>query len=147
MRPADLSLGLFTDLYELTMAQAYSLSGRTASATFSLFFRKYPSDRAYFVFAGLTDVLDYLEEFRFSSRDLDYLRSLDRFERDFLEYLRQLRFTGSVRAMPEGTIFFINEPVVEVTGPVIEAQLVETFIVNQINLCLLYTSPSPRDRG
>jgi len=79
-------------------------------------------------------VLDYLEGFRFSPLDLEYLHSLGRFSRDFLEYLRQLRFTGSVRALPEGIIFFINEPVVEVTGPVIEAQLVETFLVNQTAL-------------
>lgn len=144
MTQNDLSVALFTDLYELTMAQAYWQSGQTASATFSLFFRKYPPDRAYFVFAGLADVLDYLESFRFSSGDLDYLGSLDRFERDFLEYLRQLRFTGRVRAMPEGTIFFINEPVVEVTGPVIEAQLVETFIVNQVNLQTILATKASR---
>jgi nicotinate phosphoribosyltransferase len=135
---------LFTDLYELTMAQAYWLSGQTASATFSLFFRKYPPDRAYFVFAGLADVLDYLEGFRFSPLDLEYLHSLGRFSRDFLEYLRQLRFTGSVRALPEGIIFFINEPVVEVTGPVIEAQLVETFLVNQINLQTILATKASR---
>jgi nicotinate phosphoribosyltransferase len=144
MRRVDLSLGLFTDFYELTMAQAYWQSNRTASATFSLFFRKYPPDRAYFVFAGLADVLDYLEGFRFSPGDLDYLRSLDRFDRDFLEYLRQVQFTGGVRAMPEGTIFFINEPVVEVTGPVIEAQLVETFLVNQINLQTILATKASR---
>jgi len=144
MRPAELSLGLFTDLYELTMAQAYWQSGQTASATFSLFFRKYPPDRAYFVFAGLADVLDYLEGLHFSSADLEYLDSLGRFDRDFLEYLRQLRFTGSVRAMPEGTIFFINEPVVEVAGPVIEAQLVETFLVNQINLQTILATKASR---
>jgi len=144
MTHADLSLGLFTDLYELTMAQAYWQSGQTACATFSLFFRKYPPDRAYFVFAGLADVLNYLEDFRFSAGDLDYLRSLGRFDRDFLEYLRQLRFTGGVRAMPEGTIFFINEPVVEVTGPVIEAQLVETFLVNQVNLQTILATKASR---
>jgi nicotinate phosphoribosyltransferase len=135
---------LFTDLYELTMAQAYWQSGQTASATFCLFFRKYPPDRRYFVFGGLADVLDYLEGFRLLPRDLDYLRSLGRFDRDFLEYLRQLRFTGSVRAMPEGTIFFINEPVVEVTGPVVEAQLVETFLVNQVNLQTILATKASR---
>jgi len=144
MRPADLSLGLFTDFYELTMAQAYWQSGQTPSATFSLFFRKYPPDRAYFVLAGLADVLDYLEGFRFSPGDLEYLDSLGRFDRDFLEYLRQLRFTGRVRAMPEGSIFFINEPVIEVAGPVIEAQLVETFLVNQINLQTILATKASR---
>jgi nicotinate phosphoribosyltransferase len=144
MTHAEPSLGLFTDLYELTMAQAYWQSSQTASATFSLFFRKYPPDRAYFVFAGLVDVLDYLERFRFAPGDLDYLRSLNLFDRDFLEYLRQLRFTGSVRAMPEGTLFFINEPVLEVTGTVIEAQLVETFLVNQVNLQTILATKASR---
>jgi len=144
MRPADLSLGLFTDFYELTMAQAYWQSGQTASATFSLFFRKYPPDRAYFVLVGLADVLDYLEGFRFSPEDLEYLDSLSRFDQDFLNYLRQVRFTGSVRAMPEGSIFFINEPVIEVAGPVIEAQLVETFLVNQINLQTILATKASR---
>jgi nicotinate phosphoribosyltransferase len=135
---------LFTDFYELTMAQAYWQSGQTAPATFSLFFRKYPPDRAYFVFAGLAEVLDYLEDFHFSVADLDYLRSLDRFDRGFLEYLGRLRFTGSVRAMPEGTVFFINEPVIEVSGPVVEAQLLETFIVNQINLQTILATKASR---
>jgi nicotinate phosphoribosyltransferase len=138
------SLGLFTDLYELTMAQAYWQSGQTAPATFSLFFRKYPPDRGYFVFAGLEDVLDNLEGFRFSRADIEYLRSLNRFDGGFLEHLRQLRFTGSVRAMSEGTIFFINEPVIEVTGPVIEAQLVETFIINQVNLQTILATKASR---
>ncbi len=144
MVSAELSLGLFTDLYELTMAQAYWQSGQTAPATFSLFFRKYPPDRAYFVFAGLADVLDYLEDFHFAPADLDYLRSLQRFDGEFLEYLRHLRFTGSVRAMPEGTIFFINEPVLEVSGPVIEAQLVETYLVNQVNLQTILATKASR---
>jgi nicotinate phosphoribosyltransferase len=144
MRYADLSLGLFTDLYELTMAQAYWQSGQTASASFSLFFRRYPPDRGYFVLAGLADVLDYLESLHFTTSDLDYLRSLNRFDLDFLEYLAHVRFTGSVRAMPEGTIFFVNEPVIEVTGPVIESQLVETFLVNQINLQTILATKASR---
>ena len=133
MPPRELSIGLFTDLYELTMAQAYWQSSKTARATFSLFFRNYPPDRAYFVFAGLADVLDYLENFRFSSADIALLRSLGKFDEGFMDYLSNLRFTGDVRAMPEGTIFFTNEPVIEVSGPVIEAQIVETFLLNQIN--------------
>jgi len=144
MTRSDLSLELFADFYQLTMAQAYWQSGQTASATFSLFFRKYPLDRAYFVFTGLADVLDYLERFSFSPPDLDYLRSLDRFDGGFLEYLRQLRFTGTVRAMVEGTIFFINEPVVEVTAPVIEGQLLETFLVNQVNLQTILATKASR---
>ena len=130
----EFSLGLFTDIYQLTMAQAYWHSGKTAPATFSLYFRNYPPDRAYFVFAGLPDVVAYLEDLQFRDADINFLRSLNRFDTDFLDYLSQLRFTGNVRAMQEGSILFINEPVVEVTGPVIEAQIVETYLVNQINL-------------
>lgn len=144
MPRSKLSLGLFTDLYELTMAQAYWQSGKTAQATFSLFFRKYPPDRAYFVFAGLQDILEYLEGFHFASDDIAFLRSLNQFDDGFLSYLGKLRFTGSVRAMPEGTLFFANEPVVEVTGPVIEAQLVETFLVNQANIQSMLATKASR---
>jgi nicotinate phosphoribosyltransferase len=144
MADAAPSLGLFTDLYELTMAQAYWQSGQTAPATFSLFFRKYPPDRAYFVCAGLADVLDYLERFHFTPGDLAYLRSLRRFDEAFLHYLGQLRFTGRVRALSEGSLFFINEPVIEVSGPVIETQLVETFLVNQINLQTILATKASR---
>jgi nicotinate phosphoribosyltransferase len=138
------SLALFTDLYELTMAEAYGDSGQTGSATFSLFFRKYPRDRAYFVFAGLADLLDYLENFRFTPADIEYLRSLNRFHEDFLRSLERLRFTGSVRAVPEGSPFFINEPVIEVTGPILEAQLLETFLVNQVNLQTILATKASR---
>jgi nicotinate phosphoribosyltransferase len=96
------------------------------------------------VFAGLEDVLGYLEGFRFSPSDVDHLRSLNRFDRSFLDYLQHVRFTGSVRAMPEGSIFFVNEPVIEVTGPIIEAQLAETFVVNQVNLQTILASKSSR---
>jgi nicotinate phosphoribosyltransferase len=133
MRP-EFSLGLFTDFYELTMAQAFWQAGRTAAATFSLFVRKLPPDRGYLVFAGLADGLDYLENLRFTPADLDYLRSLRRFDPAFLDHLAGLRFTGGVRAMREGTPFFANEPVLEVTAPVIEAQLAETYLINQVNL-------------
>ena len=140
MPGGELSQGLFTDLYQLTMAQAYWQSGKTARATFSLFFRSYPPDRGYFVFAGLADVLEYLRNFRFSSDDIAFLSSLNKFDRDFLEHLSGVRFTGDVRAMPEGAIFFANEPVIEVDGPVLETQILETFLINQVNLqCLLAT--------
>ena len=128
------ALALFTDLYELTMAQAYWQSGETAQATFSLFVRSYPPDRGYFVLGGVQDSLDYLEDLRFSEDETRYLRSLDLFESSFLEFLAGLRFTGVVRAMDEGTIFFANEPVIEVTAPIIEAQIVETYLLNQVNL-------------
>ncbi|HEV3145012.1 MAG TPA: nicotinate phosphoribosyltransferase [Gemmataceae bacterium] len=144
MPNAELSFGLFTDLYELTMAQAYWRDGRNGPATFSLFIRKYPPDRSYFVFAGLADVLDYLERLRFSNDGLDSLRSFQRFDDGFLKFLKNLRFTGSVRAMREGSIFFINEPVIEVTAPLIEAQIIETMLVNQVNLQIILATKASR---
>ena len=137
-------LGLFTDLYELTMAQAFFNQGIFKPATFSLFIRQYPPDRGYFVFAGLEDVLDYLTNLTLSSSSLDYLRSMGIFSKDFLDYMGGIRFTGTVRAMPEGGLFFANEPSLEVTAPIIEAQLAETFIVNQINLQTLLATKAAR---
>jgi nicotinate phosphoribosyltransferase len=135
---------MFTDLYQLTMAQAYWQAGKMAGGTFSLSFRSYPSDRGYFVFAGLTDALRYLEDLSFTDTDIDHLRSLGLFDDDFLTFLRGLRFTGSVRAMEEGAIFFANEPVMEVTAPVIESQIVETFLVNLISLQSLLATKASR---
>ena len=137
-------LGLFADLYELTMAQAFFQQGMVAPATFSLFIRQYPPNRAYFISAGLEDVLDYLENLYFSSSSLDYLRSTGIFAGDFLEYLGSLRFAGSLRAIPEGRLFFVNEPVLEVTAPIIQAQLAETFIINQVNFQTLLTTKAAR---
>ena len=131
---------LLTDLYQLTMAQAYFHERRMGHSTFSLFIRSYPPNRGYFVAAGLQDVLDYLEGFTFESGAIDFLAGQKLFSNDFLKYLSGLRFTGQVWAMPEGRIFFTDEPLLEVTAPIIEAQIAETFII-----CLLYTSPSPRD--
>jgi len=136
--------GLFTDLYELTMAQAFFRQKMFAPATFSLIIRNYPPNRGYLVSAGLEDVLDYLEKFHFSQADLTYLRSTEIFTKDFLDYLEGLRFTGSVRAIPEGRLYFANEPVLEVTGPIIEAQMVETFIINQVNLQTLLATKAAR---
>ena len=137
-------LGLFTDLYELTMAQAFFRQGMSAQATFSLFIRRNPPDRGYLVAAGLEDVLDYLANLRFSTGSIDYLRDIGIFTRDFLDFLAGVRFTGSVRAVPEGRLFFANEPVLEVTAPVIEAQLAETFIINQVNLQTLLATKAAR---
>ena len=122
------------------MAQAYWKSGATAEATFSLFIRNYPPDRGYLVAAGVEDALDYLAGLRFSRDDIDYLRSIGSFDAGFLDFLAGVRFTGSVRGMDDGSIFFTDEPVLEVTAPVIEGQIVETRLVNLINLhCILAT--------
>lgn len=127
-------LALVTDLYELTMAQAYFEHGMNAPATFSLFARQLPRHRGFLVSAGLEDALRYLENLHFPPSVLEYLESLGLFSKAFLDYLSRLRFTGEVWAIPEGRIFFANEPVLEVTAPIIEAQIAETFLINQINL-------------
>ena len=138
------NLSLLTDLYQLTMAQAYFREQQTGPATFSLFIRTYPPNRGYFVAAGLQDVVDYLEGLHFDQPDLDYLASLSLFSDHFLHYLADLRFTGEVLAIPEGRVFFTDEPVLELTAPIIEAQIVETFIINQIHLETLIATKAAR---
>jgi len=138
------NLGLLTDLYQLTMAQAYFQSQRLAPATFSLFIRSYPPNRSYFVAAGLRDVLEFIERFKIDSAGIDYLRSQRMFTDDFLDFLQGLKFTGEVWAIPEGRLFFKDEPVVEVTAPIVEAQIVETFIINQIQFQSLIATKAAR---
>ena len=140
----DQGLGLFADLYELTMAQAFYEHRMFAPATFSLFVRNLPRDRGYLVSAGLEDVLDFLTHFRFDKDSLSYLDSTGIFSREFLNYLGELRFTGEVRALPEGRLFFAHEPVLEVTAPIIEAQVVETFVINQVNLQTMLATKAAR---
>jgi nicotinate phosphoribosyltransferase len=142
--PTSENLALLTDLYQLTMAQAYFHSQRLAPATFSLFVRSYPSNRSYLVAAGLRDVLEFLEQFKIDSAGINYLRSQRMFTDDFLDFLRGLKFTGEVWAIPEGRLFFKDEPVVEVTAPIVEAQIVETFIINQINFQSLIATKAAR---
>ena len=140
--PEDMPL--LTDLYELTMAQSYFREKHNELATFSLFIRKYPPNRGFFVSCGLEDVLRYLEEFHYTPGAIDRLYHTDIFSDDFLDYLKGLSFTGVVRAIPEGRIFFVDEPILEVTAPIIEAQIVETFIINQMNLQCLIASKAAR---
>ncbi len=138
------SHSLFTDLYQLTMAQAYYQSGHIGRATFSLFFRNFPPNRAYYVFCGLESALDYLENLSFSEEDIAALDGLGIFDGDFLDYLRGLKFSGDVRAMREGEIFFENEPVMEISGSIIECQLAETFLLNRVNLESMLATKSAR---
>jgi nicotinate phosphoribosyltransferase len=139
-----LRAALFTDLYELTMAQAYAQQGMEDEAVFELFFRELPPERNYAVAAGLDDALSYLERFRFTDDDLRYLAGLALFAPDFLERLRSLRFTGDVWAMPEGTPVFPNEPILQVVAPLVEAQLVETLLLNQIHFQTVAASKAAR---
>lgn len=135
---------LFTDLYEVTMAQAYLALGMSDTAVFETFFRRLPPGRSYVLAAGLPDVLDFLEAFRFEEDDLQYLRGLGLFSDEFLERLAGVRFTGDVWAVPEGTVVFPNEPIVQVVAPILEAQLVETFVLNRIHLQCVLASKAAR---
>ncbi len=135
---------LFTDLYELTMAQAYASEGMRETAVFELAFRKLPRNRNYIVAAGLGDVLEFLATFHFTDEDLDYLRHIRGFSAEFLALLKTLRFTGDVYAMPEGTLVFPHEPVVQVRAQVLEAQLMETLVLNQIHFQSLAVAKAAR---
>ncbi|MFZ0135124.1 MAG: nicotinate phosphoribosyltransferase [Desulfobacterales bacterium] len=135
---------LFTDFYELTMAAGYFNRRCFVPATFSLFIRDYPPGRNYFVAAGLQDALAELESYRFAREDVAYLKETGDFRADFLAYLERLRFTGQVMALPEGTVFFADEPILEVTAPLVEAQIVETFLINTIGLQTMIATKAAR---
>ena len=135
---------LVIDLYQLTMAASYFEQKMSAPATFSLFIRAYPPNRNFFIAAGLEELLVFLENFRYQIDDLEYLDTLGLFKPDFLDFLGSLKFTGQVRAMPEGTIFFKDEPILEVTAPIIEAQLVETLVINMINVSTMIATKAAR---
>lgn len=135
---------LFTDLYELTMAQCYFTENIRDEAAFSLFVRGYPKNRSYYVCAGLEEALAEIRDYTFSDDDLAYLKKTGLFTGDFLEYLSAFRFTGTVRSMPEGALFFADEPVMEVTAPIIESQLLETFLINTIGFSSLIATKAAR---
>ena len=137
-------LALHTDFYEITMSAVYHARGMNQSATFSLFAHDLPEQRGYMVAAGLEAALDYLETFAFTKEDVEYLRSLGRFDDDFLQRLAGVRFTGDVWALPEGSVCFAEEPIIEVTAPIIEAQLVETHLIQTINLHSTLASKAAR---
>ena len=141
---ARADLGLFTDLYELTMAQTYFAEGMSGLATFDLFVRNYPPNRGYLVCAGLEDALEFLEGVSFGDGSREFLRSIGMFSEDFLDFMGGVGFTGEVRALPEGRLFFANEPILEVTAPIIEAQLVETLLINRLNLQSLQATKAAR---
>jgi nicotinate phosphoribosyltransferase len=137
-------LGLFTDLYEITMAACYFEQAMSEPATFSLFVRKLPPERSFLLAAGLEEALGFLERLRFGADAISYLRSLGFFSESFLDYLAELRFTGKVMAVAEGTIVFPDEPLLEVEAPVAEAQLAETFLLNAVQLETLIATKAAR---
>ena len=134
----------FTDLYELTMAAGYLAADHTAPATFDLFVRRLPEPRNFLVAAGLADVLDHLEQLRITAPELDFLAALDWTDDEYLAMLAELRFTGDVMAMPEGEVVFGNEPIVRVTAPLIEAQIVETKLINLVGSQTMIASKAAR---
>jgi nicotinate phosphoribosyltransferase len=143
-RPALADGVLLTDLYELTMLQAYHAGGMNATAVFELFVRALPGARNFLLAAGLEQVLDYLEGLRFGEEDLEWLGRCGRFGREFVDSLADLRFTGDVDAMPEGTAFFADEPILRIVAPLREAQLVESRVMNLAHFQTLVASKAAR---
>lgn len=141
---ASMSSVLLTDLYQLTMLQAYFDEGMEETAVFEFFIRKRPPERNFFVAAGLEPLLDYLERLQFTPPELEWLAGTGRFTDDFIAALSRLRFSGDVDAMPEGTVFFPNEPIVRVTAPLPQAQLIETRLINLLHFQTLIASKAAR---
>ena len=130
---STLNLTLLTDLYEITMMQGYFKSGKKDFAVFDAFYRKNPCDGGYAICAGLEQVIDYIEHLHFDADDIAYLRSLKIFDEDFLAYLSDFHFSGDIYAIPEGSVMFPREPMLKVVAPIMEAQLIETAVLNIIN--------------
>jgi nicotinate phosphoribosyltransferase len=135
---------LLTDLYQLNMIQAYLDHGDTGTAVFELFSRTLPARRGFLLAAGLEQALDYLETLSFSQDDIAWLKSTGRFKQNLLDYFADFRFTGEVHAMPEGTAFFANEPILRVTAPLPQAQLVETRLINILHFQSLVAAKAAR---
>jgi nicotinate phosphoribosyltransferase len=135
---------LLTDLYQLNMIEAYLAYGETTTAVFELFVRKLPARRGFLMAAGLEQALQFLEDLHFSSLDVAWLRSTGRFSERTIDYFTNMHFTGDVHAMPEGTVFFANEPILRVTAPLPEAQLVEARLINILHFQSLIASKAAR---
>ena len=135
---------LLTDLYQLNMIQAYLGHGETKTAVFEFFVRRLPPRRGFLVAAGLEPALDFLENLRFSADELEWLERCGRFGADLIDYLAKFRFSGDVHAMPEGTVFFANEPILRVTAPLPEAQLVETRLTSLLHFQSLIAAKAAR---
>jgi nicotinate phosphoribosyltransferase len=137
-------LGLFTDLYELTMMQSYRHHGMNETAVFELFVRDLPENWNFLLACGQDELAELLSQLSFPPDALDYLKSLNLFTADFLDYLRNFRFSCELFTVPEGTLIFPYEPILAVRGPLLEAQLVETLVMNQIHYPTLAASKAAR---
>ena len=135
---------LLTDLYELNMVQAYLDKGEDGEAVFEFFVRRLPSRRGFLLAAGLEDALQFLETMRYSAEEIDWLKSTGRFRDNLLDYLRDFRFTGDVHAIPEGSVCFPNEPLLRITAPLPQAQLVESRLINILHFQTLIASKAAR---
>src|SRR3989344_2328915 len=135
---------LLTDLYQLTMLQAYFEQGMNDTAVFEFFVRRLPQNRGFLMAAGLEQALEFLEQLRFSDEELEWVRTCGRFSPEFPDFLAGLRFTGDVHAMPEGTLFFADEPILRVTAPIPQAQLVESRLINLLHFQTLVASKAAR---
>ncbi len=144
MKKNPFNSALLTDLYQLTMLHGYYDQGMEDTAVFEFFVRRLPPGRSFLVAAGLEQVLEYLESVSFSPEELDWLSRCGRFTKGFVDYLRELRFAGDVHAMPEGTVFFANEPILRVTAPMPQAQLVESRLINILHYQTLIASKAAR---
>ncbi|WP_423800494.1 nicotinate phosphoribosyltransferase [Neobacillus sp. SAB-20_R2A] len=141
----DDSLTLHTDLYQINMAETYWRDGiHNKRAVFELFFRKQPFGNGYAVFAGLEKVIQFIQGFRFSEEDLEYLKNEVGYQEDFLDYLKGMRFTGTIRSMKEGELVFASEPILRVEAPLAEAQLIETALLNIVNYQTLIATKASR---
>jgi nicotinate phosphoribosyltransferase len=143
----DTNLCLATDLYQLTMIAGYFECGKNHKSTFELFVRNLPEKRSYLIAAGLEQAIHYLRNLRFAEEYLKYLSNLPVFKnvsKGFFDYLRNFRFSGDVHAVPEGTVIFANEPIIRVTAPIIEAQIIETYLLSIINYQTLIASKASR---
>ena len=135
---------LLTDLYQLNMMQAYLDHGETKTAVFEFFVRALPARRGFLLAAGLEQALDFLENARFPEAEIDWLESTGRFRDNLLDYLREFRFSGDVHAMPEGTVFFANEPILRITAPLPQAQFAESRLINILHLQTLIAAKAAR---
>ena len=145
LEPEKRNYTMMTDLYELTMSQVYLKKHKeNETAVFDIFFRKNPFDKGYGVMGGLHEIIEFIKNAHFSEEDIDYLRSLNIFDDDLLDYLRKFKFHGDIYAVPDGTPIFANEPILTVKAPLIEAHIVETILLSYLNAGILYLTAAKR---